>query len=441
MTAHPYRTPDALASARALRLVHAPRLTKTLARMLLVGFGLVVLAFAVVPWQQSSTGTGSVIAYAPIERQQTVEAPIEGRVTTWHVREGDHVDAGDAICDLTDNDPDILVRLRQERDAQVARIEASKARRVSIESRVSSLGLSREASIAAAEQRVRMAQERTRGQERAREAAVQAQETAILNGTRQRSLFEGGLTSKRAVELAELEVVRTRTEVERAEATVRAASSEERALASDLAKAKGDVSAAIDDATATRSMVDAEIASAAAELARIEVRFSRQGAQAVKAPRAGVVLRVIARQGGEMVRAGDGLAVIVPDTSDRAAEIWIDGNDVPLVTPGRKVRVQFEGWPAVQFAGWPEMAIGTFGGVVAFVDAAPHEHTGKFRAVIVPDEPWPAPRYLRQGARVNGWIFLNRVRLGYEVWRQLNGFPAVVPTKEMLSEPTKGAKK
>src|SRR5690242_19469072 len=98
MTAHPYRTPDALASARALRLVHAPRLTKTIARMLLVGFGLVVLAFAFVPWQQSSTGTGRVIAYAPIERQQTVEAPVEGRVTTWHVREGDHVDAGDAIC-------------------------------------------------------------------------------------------------------------------------------------------------------------------------------------------------------------------------------------------------------------------------------------------------------------------------------------------------------
>lgn len=432
LTSHPYRDPSALANARALRFVSPPRATRTLARMLALGFVLLVVAFAVVPWQQTSTGTGRVIAYAPVERQQAVEAPVDGRVTTWHVREGDHVEEGDPLCDVADNDREILLRLRQERDAQVARIAASRARRDAIDARVGSLGSSRDASIAAAEQRVQMARERTRGQERAREAALQARETAILNHDRQRSLFEGGLTSKRAVELAELELVRTKTEVDRAEAAVRAAASEERALSADLGKVRSDVSASIDDATASRAMVDAEIAGATAELARIEVRLARQGAQEVRAPRAGVVLRVIARPGGEILKAGDGLAIIVPDATDRAVEIWLDGNDVPLVTPGRKVRVQFEGWPAVQFAGWPGMAIGTFAGSVAFVDAAADDGTGKFRAVIVPDEPWPASRYLRQGTRVNGWVFMNRVRLGYEVWRQMNGFPAVVPTKEML---------
>jgi len=277
-----------------------------------------------------------------------------------------------------------------------------------------------------------MARERTRGQERARDAAVQAHETASLNQERQRALFDKGLTSKRGVELAELEFVRTKMDIERADAAVRAASSEEQALASDLAKVKNDLSASIDDAKAGRSMVDGEIASANAELARIEVRLARQGTQAVKAPRAGVILRVLARQGTDMVKAGDPLAIIVPDASDRAVEIWADGNDVPLITPGRSVRVQFEGWPAVQFAGWPQLAIGTFSGKVAFVDAAADDGKGKFRVVIVPDERWPSPQYLRQGARVNGWIFLNRVRLGYEVWRQLNGFPAVVPSVEML---------
>ena len=437
---HPYRDrPDSLAAARALRLVAPPRMTKVLARMLAIGFALVVAAFAFVPWQQSSTGTGRVIAYTPVERQQGVEAPVEGRVVKWHVREGDHVEAGDAVCEISDNDPDILVRLRQERDAQLARLAATRSRKESIEARVSSLGLSREASITAASERVRMAKERTRGLERARESAVQARETATLNSDRQKALFEGGLTSKRSTELAELELVRTKMDVERAEAAVRAASSEEQALAADLAKTRNDVSASIEDATASRASVEAEIAGATAELARIEVRLTRQGAQAVKAPRAGMILRVLARQGGEMVKAGDPLAIIVPDTNDRAVELWIDGNDVPLVTPGRKVRVQFEGWPAVQFAGWPALAIGTFGGVVAFVDAAADDATGKFRAVVVPDEPWPAPAYLRQGARVNGWVFLNRVRLGFEVWRQLNGFPAVVPTKDMLDD--KGASK
>jgi hypothetical protein len=34
--------------------------------------------------------------------------------------------------------------------------------------------------------------------------------------------------------------------------------------------------------------------------------------------------------------------------------------------------------------------------------------------------------YLRQGVRANGWILLDEVRLGYELWRQFNGFPPVL---------------
>lgn len=438
---HPYRSTSHLAEAKALRLVAPPRLTKTFARMMLIGFAGVVFSLIFVPWQQSSSGTGRVIAYAPIERQQSVGAPVEGRIVKWYVHEGDHVEEGDPVCDLSDNDPDILMRLRQERDAQHARIAASTARKESIEARTSALEGSRDASVTAAENRVRMARERTRGQERAHDAAKQAHETARLNAERQRSLFEGGLTSKRAVELAELELVRTQTEVDRALNAVRAAESEERALAADLTKVRNDLTASIDDARASRAAVEADIANAMAELSRIEVRLARQGTQSVKAPRAGVILRVLARPGAEMVKAGEPLAIIVPDTTERAVEIWADGNDVPLITPGRPVRIQFEGWPAVQFAGWPQVSIGTFSGTVAFVDAAADDGKGKFRVVIVPSEPWPAPQYLRQGTRVNGWVFLNRVRLGYEVWRKLNDFPAVVPTKDMLEDSTpKGSK-
>ena len=48
---------------------------------------------------------------------------------------------------------------------------------------------------------------------------------------------------------------------------------------------------------------------------------------------------------------------------------------------------------------------------------------GVFRVVIVPDEPWPAPAFLRQGVRVHGWVQLGEVPLWYELWRQFNGFP------------------
>ena len=110
----------------------------------------------------------------------------------------------------------------------------------------------------------------------------------------------------------------------------------------------------------------------------------------------------------------------------------VDGRDIPLVWEGRRVRLQFEGWPAVQFTGWPSVAVGTFPATVALIDST-DDGKGRFRIVVVPDDgvPWPSPRFLRQGVRVEGWVLLGRVRLGYEIWRQFNGFPPIAA----LSEP------
>jgi hypothetical protein len=46
------------------------------------------------------------------------------------------------------------------------------------------------------------------------------------------------------------------------------------------------------------------------------------------------------------------------------------------------------------------------------------------------DDPWPSRRFLRQGVRANGWVLLNIVPLGYEFWRQFNGFPPVIAPDE-----------
>jgi hypothetical protein len=85
---------------------------------------------------------------------------------------------------------------------------------------------------------------------------------------------------------------------------------------------------------------------------------------------------------------------------------------------------QFEGWPAIQFSGWPEIAVGTFGAIVSSVDSAVSEN-GKFRIIATkdPDENWPNSRFLNHGAKVYGWILLDNVKLGYELWRKINGFP------------------
>ncbi len=176
----------------------------------------------------------------------------------------------------------------------------------------------------------------------------------------------------------------------------------------------------------------ARVAEAAAELTRVDVNLSRQSTQIVTAPRDGVILRVFAGDAATYINTGDLVATFVPDNAERAVELFIDGRDVALVRPGAKVRLQFEGWPVVQFSGWPSVAVGTFGGVVTAVDPSA-QTSGRFRVLVVEDEaeaghkPWPDQRFVRFGSTARGWVLLETVALGYEIWRQLNNFPAELP--------------
>ena len=151
-------------------------------------------------------------------------------------------------------------------------------------------------------------------------------------------------------------------------------------------------------------------------------------------------MRLLAQPGSEMLKAGEPLAVLVPDMVKTVVELWIDGNDVPLLHAGDKVRLQFEGWPAIQFVGWPSVAVGTFGGTVTLLDAT-DDGSGRCRILVAPDptdEAWPETRYLRQGVRANGWVLLQQVKLGFEMWRRFNGFP---PTTAKTAGPAPGEPK
>ena len=178
-------------------------------------------------------------------------------------------------------------------------------------------------------------------------------------------------------------------------------------------------------------------AQALSNLSQIESKISRQKTQIVTAPTDGSIVRLLVGQSSVVVEQGQTVAIFVPKSDKLSVELFISGNDLPLVIEGKKVRLQFEGWPAVQFSGWPSVAIGTFGGEVAVIDqsATPER---LFRVIVVPakGEKWPASRFIRQGTRVNGWIQLNEVSLGYEIWRQFNGFPpSIEQAPDTLGQP------
>ena len=413
-------------SLRPLSAMQRVRLTPLIAESTRWLAAIIILAIPtalIVPWQQTSKGSGQVIAYAPSEREQTIDAPINGRIMKWWVHEGERVAAGARIVELSDNDPQILTRLERERKAVQAQIEAGTVSLDSLRGQIASLREARTLSIAAAEAQIRMANNQVKAAEQLVEAAEATVKTAELNLTRQRALEQKGLSSRRQVELAELGNTKARTELYSARAKRAEVEGAVLARRAERERIAADMDAKISKELAELQKVTAELEKSKASLAQTEVRISRQNQMIVTAPRAGTLMHVVARGEGQFVKSGDTLATLIPDTDARAVELRVDGNDAPLVYAGRHVRLQFEGWPAVQFSGWPSVAVGTFGGKVAFVDASADRH-GRFRVIIVPGEhDWPDARYLRQGVRTNGWVLLNRVSIGYEIWRQLNGFP------------------
>lgn len=169
----------------------------------------------------------------------------------------------------------------------------------------------------------------------------------------------------------------------------------------------------------------AKLAESRAKLNRIDVQLNRQSAQLVRAPRAGRIQNLNAAAGGAYVSAGTALAVVAPEQVERAVELLIDGRDVPLLKPGRRVRLEFEGWPAIQFSGWPSIAYGFFDGRIRSIDPNANVQ-GLFRILVepMPGKPaWPERNFVRLGGKVHGWVQGETVTVGYELWRQLNDFP------------------
>lgn len=401
---------------------------RLLTRFLWISGLLVVAGLLVAPWRQSVTGTGRVIAFAPTDRLQTIGAPIKGRITKWYVQEGSQVDVGDPIADISDNDPEYIERLRRERDAADDRLASLESSIAVIEARISALNSVRDTAITNAQLYVQIARDKRDAAEQDLLAAEAAYQTAKINHERVTTLGSEGLESNRKVELATLKLETTKSKRDAAKAKLAAAKREVQAATAKQGNVTSKESANINKAEEELNKLQSEVAKARAEVAKSEVKVSRQEQMAITAPTAGTILRLVTNGPGEFVKAGDRIATIVPNTESRAVELFMEGNDAPLITPGRHVRLQFEGWPAVQFVGWPSVAVGTFGGQVAFVDAT-DDGSGRFRIVVVPDEDgesWPEARFLRQGVRVNGWVLLNRVTVAFELWRQLNGFPPVV---------------
>jgi multidrug efflux pump subunit AcrA (membrane-fusion protein) len=390
----------------SLRAIKTPRAGIILARFFMVVL-LIFLIMLFLPWQQNIRGRGKVTPFNPSNRPQTVETAIAGRIQRWHVREGEYVEKGDTIITLAEIrdkyfDPLLLVRLKEQIEAKERSLTAKRQKARALTRQIDALNLTLNNKV----EQVK--------------AKLEADRTLFLNlenqYQRNKALFEAGnipLTKFQDIEYnyrnAQAEFTNVQIELDRVQAE----------YLDKISKAESD-----------RNQTEAEIFETEAELAKLRNEYAnmqiRNQQYQIIAPQDGIIVKAIKAGIGETIKEGDAVCTIMPNAyekNDIAAEMYIRAMDVPLVSKGRKVRIIFDGWPALQFSGWPSVSVGTFGGVVKVIDMV-NTNPGEFRVLIVPDStdtPWP--KQLRVGSGIKGWIMLDDVPIWYEIWRQLNGFP------------------
>lgn len=442
----------ALMLARSSRLIR--RIAKVLFALLVVAIVLVVFA----PWQQTVTGSGSVVAFNPGDRAQRLDAMIEGRIVRWGegIFENALVKEGQLIAEIRDLDESLTERLTDQLDASQRMLEATQtsveANKRNLETAINAVAAYdsqlkayrslREQNLAVADSLIAVTREKIRAEQQ----HLLQQQAALLqvqqDYERQKILYEEDIVSQLKYQEAKRKFDEYQAKVMQVQSYIDALQRELEAKISDRKAKVEKAQIDIDYATTQLQKANGDVAKAESEVAKaqaslnkvekevsiMETKIARNRQQTLVAPFDGYLVQISPNQQSGLVKKGDPICTIVPKTTDRAVQIWLDGNDAPLVEVGRHVRLQFEGWPAVQFSGWPSVAVGTFGGEVVSVDAVDNGK-GKFRILIRPDHEtsiWPEDRFLRQGVRTNGWVLLDTVPLWFEVWRQLNGFPPVV---------------
>lgn len=416
-------------------LLQTPRVARVWAFWLLWMLLVAVILMVYLPWQQNVYGSGEVIAFSPLERSQAIEAPINGRINRWYVSEGAKVKKGELIAVMADNDPEYLLRLQQQRQALVNEQGFAESKALAYELGVQNYQAAVVQTSAAAKAKVESALAKRAAAAEDLTSDQASLEANLLNLERERSLQAEGLSSKRALELADMAYQKSLADVAKDRAKLSEAESEIRVARAELGKAEASAKSSLNSAQAALEDSRGSIEKLRADISKLDTQLARQATQEIRAPIAGTILNLSTFADTVYAKAGDPLATLVPDTRERAVELYMKGLDIPLIRPGREVRLQFEGWPALQFSGWPSVAVGTFGGKVTLVDAT-DDGKGNFRIVVRPNEPWPEAAYLRQGVRARGWVLLDTVPLGYELWRQFNGFPAQLAESPAKTEDT-----
>ncbi len=392
-----------------------------------------LLIILFLPWTQNIRSEGAVTTLRQEQRPQQMNNIIPGRIVKWWVKEGDFVKKGDTIVQLAEIkddylDPNLLQRTNQQLSAEQMTIDFYQSKVGASRQQMEALQNERDLKLSLIENKLIQTKRK-----------VQSDSMKVIATVNEMSVADRQLEA--ATKMYEQGVIPL-TEYERRKVLHQNINAKLIGAQNDFSNSKQDLlilqlerSGAVQEyaekiakAQGDQFQSQSQIASGQGKVAKLQNQFDnyriRSGQYYVLAPQNGQVIKAKKAGINEMVKEGDMIVEVVPDNYQLATEIWVKPMDLQLLSVGQKVRFMFDGFPAIVFSGWPQASYGMFSGRVVAIETN-LSNNGMFRVLVAEDEndrPWP--KNLKMGTGSVSFALLKDVPIWYELWRQINGFPA-----------------
>jgi multidrug efflux pump subunit AcrA (membrane-fusion protein) len=368
------------------------------------------------------------------QKPQKIYSPIAGKISRWWVKEGDFVEQGDTLAKISEIkaeylDPKLILRTQEQLDAKKGTVEFYEQKVKATEDQIANLRSSKSLKQDQLTNKITQLQQKITGERSELEAANNEYNLVKDQFERNSKMYKEGLISQTQFQqrnasmqnalakktIAENKVNQTLQEIQNTKIELRGVDQE---YSEKMNKAEGEKFQSL-------GMIE----TGKGDIAKLENQVSsytiRDGMYYILAPQSGQVINAKKAGIGELLKDGEELLTVVPQNTNYAVEMYVRPVDLPLVSPGQEVRFIFDGFPAIIFAGgWPDQSFGTFPGKIRAVENNIDEK-GMFRVIVVEDpkdKKWP--KQIKMGAGAQGIALLNDVPLWYELWRNINGFPA-----------------
>lgn len=432
---------------KSFQTLEGRKVTKALIRIMYL-FIAVGLFSMFLPWTQNIRAKGNVTTLSPNDRPQSIQTTISGKIEKWYVNEGQLVDIGDTIIQISEvkedyMDPEILRNTNNQITAKSQSSKAYAEKANNLNQQLKALINGKEVKLE--QNKIKVKQTVLKIQSDSIDLVAAKTKEEIENNQLQRiqNLYDQGLKSLTDLEAKRLSAQETVAKVIAIENKINNSQNELLNLEANIDAIVNDYNDKIAKSKSERMSALSAQYDADASRNKLQSQYNtyevRQSNYYVTSPIKGTITQAIQSGIGEIIKAGDDIVNIIPSNYNLAVETFIEPMDMPLIKLGQKVRVMFDGWPAIVFSGWPNSSYGTFGGVIYAINNDISDN-GKYRILIASDpEDNKWPQEVRVGGGANTLTLLNDVKIGYELWRQLNGFPADYYKKDEIDDVKKKA--